>query len=189
MRGVFLHSTKLGMYLTEIPIIFLMAAAIHFNSGAEGWVKLYPLIFVSGAAIVFIFVYLFRAVVITNEEIRSFGLFSSRDKATINKNKVLLMTLKPKKKVKIELFGEDDAPELDWMKDTERRCNVNLYRDVAIGGVESIRRVMKYFGFDSSEIRSLTNGNAEKIEIDGITATRADIDGITSYSLEFTKTI
>ena len=58
MNGVFLLSTRMRMYLTEIPIIALMAAAIHFNGTADGWAKLYPLIIACGAGIVFIYIYL-----------------------------------------------------------------------------------------------------------------------------------
>lgn len=188
MNGVFLLSTRMRMYLTEIPIIALMAAAIHFNGTADGWAKLYPLIIACGAGIVFIYIYLLRAVIITNEEVRSFGAFSSKDKATISKGKTLTMTLKPKKKIKIELFGEDEAPMLDWARD-RGPCRANLYRDVAIGGEKSVKRVLRYFGMEIDDIRALISGEKERVELYGISAYRSVNTDEVSYSLDFSKTL
>ncbi len=188
MKSIFLISTKAAMYLTELPIIFLMAVAIYFNDGAEGWAKLYPLIIACGAIIVFIFIFLLRAVIISFEEVRSYGPFSSKDRAVISKGKVLTLTLKKRRKIKVELFGYDDAPMLDWAKNQGARY-ANLYRDVAIGSTGSIRKILSFFGFDKEQINALTKGENTSVQIYGIIAKSATDNGERVYSLEFTETL
>ncbi|MBQ8879833.1 MAG: hypothetical protein IJY69_03205 [Clostridia bacterium] len=188
MKSIILLSTKAAMYLTEIPIIFLMWAAIYFNSGAEGLLKLYPLIIACGAIIIFIFIYLLRAVVIGYEEVRSFGPFSSKDRAVISKGKILSLTLKRRRKIKVELFGYDDAPMLDWAKDQGARY-ANLYRDVAVGGMSAVRRVLSFFGFDKEQICSIIESEEQVVKIHGIIAKKSVSNGEAVYSLEFTETL
>ena len=189
MKNVFLLSTRLSMFLTEIPLIALVTVAIHFNESAEGWAKLYPLITVTAAAVVFIMVYLFRGVLINCEEIRSVGLFSSKDHASISKNKSLVITLMKKNKLKLELFGEDDAPGLDWLRDVGRRDYVNLYRDVAYGGIKGVRRLLSAFDFDKHQINSLLYNDCASISVFGIDCKREKTDIGDTYTLHFTETL
>jgi hypothetical protein len=53
-RKLYLFCTKPVMYLTELPMIILLAIAIAFNDTAGGLLKLYPLIITSIGVIVFI---------------------------------------------------------------------------------------------------------------------------------------
>ena len=54
MRGIAFFSSRLWVYLTELPIILLLVVAVRNNAAADNVGKLYPLIILLGAAIVFI---------------------------------------------------------------------------------------------------------------------------------------
>lgn len=191
MKKIFVFGTKLSMYLCEVPIILLLCAAIHFNDGLTNTVKLYPLIIACIAGIVFMFIYLLRGVIISGELVRSFGPFSSRDRAIINKDKTLVLTIRPKGKLKIELFGADDAPDLDWV-DKESRSNrdyVNLYRDIAIGGVGTVKRILGYFNVPSADIPAIIAGEGYEKEYTDIKVCKEKTELGDVYSIKFLRTI
>ena len=77
MKSVFLFSTKLKVFLIEIPPTVLLVPAIIYNNNVKTLMKLYPLIIALLGIIIFSAVYFFRAVKITNEEIRCVGPFST----------------------------------------------------------------------------------------------------------------
>ena len=190
MKSVIIIGTKWQMYLTELPIIALLAVAIYFNKSAEGTVKLYPLIFACSAAVIFIFIYLMRAVIITNERVRSFGPFSSKESSIINEGKTLVLTTRPHTKLKIELFGYDSAPTFDWMQNGQQELPyLNLYRDTAVGGSGTVRRVLKHFGVPKEDIDEVLSAKGFTREYDAFLLKKTQNDESESYSLEFTKTI
>ena len=80
MKKISLLSTALPMYLTELPVIYLLYVAIKYNKNVEGPFKLYPLILGLIGIAIFIFIYLFRVVVISYDTIKSIGPFSSKEK-------------------------------------------------------------------------------------------------------------
>ena len=146
------------VYLTEIPIIILFTITLHYNKYSEELTKFYPLLIFLGLVMLFILVYFFRAISISFEEIRYLGLYSSRDHAEINEGKELILTLLGKKRIKVELFGNDGKPpELSWIKDNENYTPVDIYlfRGKAIGGKRKLKSVLKYFGVDESDIETV----------------------------------
>ena len=190
MKGLFFFSTKLRMFISEIPIIILLALAIRYNPMVQTPMKLYPLIIACIAGIIFIIIYLFRAIVISNEEVRSIGLFSSRDRSIINRDKTLVLTLRPRHKIKVELFGIDDAPGLDWIdkEDVEKRYT-NIYRDITVGGTRAVRRTLVYFGLSSEEIDELISKEKMHIENDDIRVRKEKTEHGDTYSIYFKKTL
>ena len=135
-------------FLAEIPLIFLFAVCIRYNSGVETSLKLYPLMLASAAGAVFIALYFFRAIRISYSEICYIGKFSSHDRAVINKGKTLIMRLGAGSTVKVELFGNDGHPPL-YSSDSSSHSepiDINLFRGTVIGGERSVRRVLEYFG-------------------------------------------
>ena len=79
MKKTYIYATPLWMYLTELPIIFVLTLAIIHNPSAVGMAKLYPLFSLCGLALIFINLYLFRMVRISMAEVRDIGRFSPRD--------------------------------------------------------------------------------------------------------------
>ena len=194
MKKVFLFGTKLHMYLCELPIILIFASSIYFNGFVDGEVqpgRLYPLIIASGVGIVFMFVYLLRAVIISAEGVRSFGPFSSRDKAIINKDKTLVLTVRPKHRIKIELFGAADAPDFDWIKadDDDAKGDVNLYRDIAVGGNGAVSRVLSAFDVPKEDIMKMLSEDSFYGEYSIVAVTKTVTEHGPTYSVRFLKTV
>lgn len=194
MKKVFIFGTKLHMYLCELPLLLFFVLSIVFNGlsmagGTKG--GLIPLIILTGAGMIFMFIYLFRAVLISGEYVRSVGLFSSRDRAIINKDKTLVLTVRPKHRIKIELFGKDEAPELDWVtkEDEDAREYANLYRDIAIGGDNTVRRVLLFFDVPRKDIDEAISADEYSKEFSLVSLSKEKTEHGPTYSIRFLKTI
>ncbi len=150
----FLFGTKLRFFWVVIPMAALLAVAIVYNGKSEGLLKFYPLIIFLAGAIVFSFIYFFRLVGLGFDEVRTAGLFSSRERVMINEGKELIVTLLPKRKLQFEIFGNDGVlAELDWLSLDEdgKIRDINLFRAKSIGGKRAVRSILKFYGVPSKE--------------------------------------
>lgn len=179
------------MFLTELPLIALLIAAIYYNNLAEGFIKFYPLIAVLILGMIFIVIYLFRYISISEEEVRSGGLFSSRDRATVNEGKTLILTLRARKRMRVELFGNDGvAPMLDWAQGDEHEImDIYLYREKAIGGPKTAARVLRFFDIPDEDIEDAVYTDGWSKEYEAVTVSTAVVEGETEIRIKFTKTI
>jgi len=158
MKNIVLFSTRARMYLTEIPQIILLLIAVRFNDKVDSFLKLYPLIILMCGCIIFTAVYFYRAVTISFEEIRCVGIFSSHDKAIINKDKTLVITLLPKKKLKLELFGDGgDSPTFEWLR-SDGPTKINLFREKAYGTKKDVKKLLSYFEIEENDFDKILNG-------------------------------
>ena len=190
MKKVILFCTKLRFFFVEIPPILLLLIAISYNDTVDTAIKLYPLIAVSVLFIIFVFLYFFRLIIISTEEIRSAGLFSSRDSAIINKGKALIITPLKKNKLRVVLFGKSGIPDFSWAKNEGyENLEIDLYREVAVGGTATLKRIFKYFGVPSDEIKSILNTDFYKKEYKYFTLTASTENGVKEYRILFTETI
>ena len=134
MKSVYVFCTKWYVFLTEIPLAALLALTIYYNKYADNLVKFYPLI--------------------SYDEIRYIGIFSSRDKAVINKDKTVIINFLSYGRIKVRLFGSDGkAPLLDWAQNDENYTPVDifLFRGKGVGGQRAVRRILKYFEVPKDE--------------------------------------
>lgn len=191
MKFVFLFCTKLRVYLTELPVILLLAIAIHYNDGSDELFKLYPLQIFLGLVILFILVYFFRAITITYDEIRYHGLFSSRDSAVINKDKTLIITMKPARRLTVELFGNDGKlPALDWLKDSEAPpVDIFLFRGKAVGGKRTVSSVLKYFGVPAEDISEVFSKDGYTREYDDVILDVEKKEDICIFKIKMKETV
>lgn len=151
----YLFCTKVWYYLTELPLVVLLVISIYYNPMTKTTFKLIPLIIALCLGIIFIFIFFFRLIVVSHEQIRYRGWFSSRDKAVINKDKTLIITMLKGANIKIELFGNDGEPSLyESMKD-EPPIDIYLFRGRAIGGARTVRSILSYFEIPSEDITEL----------------------------------
>ena len=191
-RKIYLFCTKPVMYLTELPLIILLAIAIAFNDTAGGLLKLYPLIITSIGVIVFIFIFFFRVISLSGEEIRIIGRFTSRDSAIINKGKRLTMTLDVRDKLKLELFENDGVlPELDFLRNdpSYKPQGLNLFREKAVFGQSALRRVLRYFGISDEHICAVFSSDTYECSTQLLNLTSSSDGTVLSVSIEFTETI
>ena len=164
MKKIFLFSTKITYYWVLLPLILLLVLCLAFNSHVEHYLKLYPLMAVSVAGIVLALVYYFRGVLISYEEIKEVGRFSSHDSAIINKGKTIILYREGHSRVRVILFGNDGIkPELSWMKSTQDAPkDISLFRSRAYGGNHAIKKVLRYFGAPEEELDGFLRGDCEK---------------------------
>ncbi|MBQ8720145.1 MAG: hypothetical protein IJY65_03845 [Clostridia bacterium] len=182
--------TRLYMFLSEIPVIAFLWLAIANNDAVDLSVKLYPLQAVLIAIGVFIILFLFRMITVSNQEIRMHGLFSSKDRAIINKGKTLTVTLLRRRRIRFELFGAEEKPPFDWMKSVDYIPSaVRVFRATAIGGRYSARRLLSFFGADKDMIKDALTLDEYTRELDGITLDSRIVDGERKIKLIFNKTI
>ena len=152
----YLFGTKLRFFWVTIPMAALLAIAIIYNNKSDGLLKFYPLIVFLSGCIIFSVVYFFRMVGIGFEEVRTVGLFSSRERVVVNEGKELVITKLPAGKLDVELFGNDGVrAQLDWLvtSDDGTIPDINLFRARAIGGKRALRAILKFYGVPSKELR------------------------------------
>ena len=157
MKSIYLLSTKLWVYLTEIPVLILLWVAISSNHLSNDLFKYYPLIIFLCLAVIFIMVYFFRMISISTDEIRYHGLFSSRDSAFIKENRTLVIKLKPNRNIGLELYGDAGVePPFDWMKSEDAiHRDICLFRGRANGGAGTARRILRYFGVPEDKLEGI----------------------------------
>ncbi len=191
MKGIFLFCSRLRVYLTEIPVMIMLAITIFYNDQSTDLLKYYPLIVFLCLVIIFIAVYFFRLISITTDEVRYHGLFSSKDSAFITKDRTLKLSLHPRKSLRVELYGDaGKEPAFDWMKaeDVVHR-EICLFRGKAIGGRGSATKILKYFGVPSDILTSDAFEKGFTFEDETISVNAVSENDIPTVSISFKKTI
>jgi hypothetical protein len=154
MKNIFLFSTRFRVFLTEVPLIFLLIVSIIHNERVDVLTKLYPLIIATALLIIFIPIFFIRGVKISFDEVRDVGFFSEKNHCLINDDNTLVFTVLPKNRIKIELFGcSDDTVTYNWLKDEEPR-DINLYRARANGTENTLIRIFRYFDITDGDIEA-----------------------------------
>lgn len=209
MKGLYISGTRLAVFWTEIPLITLLVLSIIFNKYSDALYKLYPLIVFLSLAVVFCFIYFFKIIKISYDEIRYIGLFSGRDKAMINEGKTVIVKNLRHGKFSIILFGHDGFADFDWLKkdEGEEPVDIALFRGKGYGGKVAIRRILRYFGVDDQsreELIALLTAKPEEAEktsmpwkretvktyeFENVTASVPTVEGKRELHIVVTKTV
>ncbi|MBO5879859.1 MAG: hypothetical protein J6Q68_04845 [Clostridia bacterium] len=192
MKKTYLFCTRIKLYLIEIPLIILLVLTCSYNSNAQHVFKLYPLIVFLSLGIIFILVYFFRVISLSFEEVRYHGLFSSRDHAPINKDKEVILTLRGKRRLTVELFGNDGkAPELDWIKDNEnyKITDIYLFRGKAIAGKQKVKRILSYYGVDDEGRRAAIENDEFSADYEFVSLKSKKAEGVTEIRIKMKETV
>ncbi len=171
VKPMYIFASRMRSFWVLAPITLVLWLSVHFNRAADGLYKLYPLIVFSALAIVFAIVYLFRAIQISYAEIKYIGRFSSRDSATINEGKTIVIDLLPKKKVSIQLYGNEGYnPEIKWLQNDDGTPeDICLFRGKSYGGANDARRILLYFGVDVQDIEDFITSDADPRNYENVT--------------------
>lgn len=190
MKKIFLFSSRLWVFLTEIPPITLLIIAINFNSEVDTLTRLYPLIITLSALIIFIAAYFFRAVVIGYDAIKCIGPFSSKDKAIIAKEKSLVITILPKRRIRLELFGsgEDLAKSCKWLSGDEL-SSINLFRAKANGSENTVRRILNFFDVPKETFALLIEKDGYTEDFENVRVISDTVNEAKTIKIEFKNTI
>ena len=192
MKKNYLFCTRIKFYLIELPLVALLVLTCAYNSTSEHVFKLYPLIVFLSLGIIFIFIYFFRVISLSFEEVRYHGLFSSRDHAPINKDKELIFTLEKKRRLRVELFGNDGkAPELDWIKEGESYTPMDIYlfRGKAIAGKGRVKRILKYYGVSEADFSSVFSSESFQGDYEFVTLRSKKVEGKLEIRLKMKETV
>ena len=186
MKNLYLFSTKLWLFVAEIPPIILLLVSIRYNAGVENIFKLYPLIVLCALAIIFILLFFFRGIILSEDGIKSYGVFGDKDSAIIRDNSRLTLTLRSNGIIKVELFGIADSenPTYHWLKDEEAR-EVNIYRHNAIGGKRTVGRILKFYGVDPSALSDIHKSDEYTKEYPLISLEVKRTEDIKVFSIRF----
>ena len=179
MKKLFLFSTKLRYFWTIIPAVFLLIVAIIYNDDVDSVFKLYPLIVALSGVIVFMLLYFYRAVIISHDDLRCVGRFSSREYSTIKPRNSLVITVMKRKRASIELYGINDTKDFDWSSEDDA-VEINLFRARTNASPKTIEKIITYFGFTGEEAHLALSEEGYAAESDEATL-RTDVSVIEEY--------
>ena len=189
MKKTYLFCTKIGWFISLIPSIVLLIISIYYNESSTGLLKLYPLIIILSGIIIFIGMYFFRGVKINFEEIKCIGLFSSKESAVINANKTLYISILPKRKILLELYGaNDDFETYAWLK-SEEGTQINLFRAKALGNSSTVRKVLSYFDIEAEYIENAIKSENFSADCEKIKLTTETINNQKTFVIYFKETV
>ena len=190
MRTLILFGTKLYVYLIELPIILVLYGALKYNSEMTNLVRLYPLIVAAILGIIFVLIYFFNAVIITDARIKQFGVFSSRDSAIIKKDTTLRLTYLKNGNMRVELFAMQNESSLSCLNgESYVPTEANVFRERVIGKNTTARRVLKFFGVEKEHIDALIYSDLEKIETENFTLSTDVFEDKKEIKIKFKKTV
>ena len=176
--------------LISIPLALLLAAAIALNNAVDTLLKLYPLIIFSILAIIFTFVYFFRVVSLSKEEIKVIGPFSSKDCSIINEGKTLIITRRRGNRISIDLFGNNGVnADLDWLKNEQTVRDIYLFKSKVVGGTSSIIRILRYLGIDEADASEIAASDEYAKEYADYTVSVSSLEEMKEIRIKFTNTL
>ena len=176
--------------LISTPLALLLAAAIALNNAVDTLLKLYPLIIFSILAIIFTFVYFFRVVSLSKEEIKIIGPFSSKDCSIINEGKTLIITRRHGNRISIDLFGNNGVnADLDWLKNEQTVRDIYLFKSKVVGGTNSIIRILRYLGIDKTDAAEIAASDEYAKEYADYTVSVSSPEEMKEIKIKFTNTL
>ncbi len=190
MKSVYLFCTKLWVYLTELPVLILLAVAISLNGKSEETLKFYPLIIFLILAAIFIFIYFFRMISLSTDEIKVIGLFSSKDSAFIKANETLEVSLHRFGNIRFVLFGDAaETPAFEWMKaeDVAHR-EICLFRGRALGRKNTAKKILDYFALENEKLEGFEK-EGFFYEDERITVNTIRANEVLTFKIKFKITI
>lgn len=190
MKSIYFFATKFRIYLIELPLIAMLVFAAIYNNRSKELFKFYPLIIALSLGIIFIFIYFLRLVRLNNVEVRCVGLFSSKDRVTLKKDRRLVLTLRKKKRLLIEVFGIGEAPLLDWVDPNEYLdYEINVFRARAVGGKGQAKKLLKYFDIPKEDFEEILELESFEKEYESISLSAKVGEKGKEISLKFIETI
>ena len=189
-KAGYLSSIRLWALWVEIPLVLLLIWILNDNNKVEGILKLYPLLIMTIAAMIFVVVFFLRFVKISYAEIRAVGPFSSKDSVIINAGKVIKLVKQSFGKVQLSVIGHDVACGLEWMKPEDRIRDITLFKSVVYGGDLAIKYILSYYGANAADLDELVKREELSKKYDFITVTvGVGENGAKEYTIRIDETI
>jgi len=189
-KNLIFPCTVLRPFIVALPMVAILIAAIWLNGTVDTILRLYPLIAVSAFGIIFTFVYFFKIITLSKDEVKYVGVFSSRDSAVINEGKTIILTKKKRGRIRIDLFGNNGKnAELDWLKNDQTVRDIYLFRGKALGGNSAIKRTLEFFNVPAEDIIEFLSVDTLAKEYDDCTVNTELADGEKQIKIKLKKTL
>lgn len=191
MKPIYIFASRLRAFWVLVPMSIILTLSLRFNEHVDGGVKLYPLIIFSIGAIIFTFVYYFRFIAISYSEIKYIGRFTSRDSATVNEGKTLVIELLEKRRVSIRLYGNEGYnPEIKWLtNENGEHGDICLFRGKAYDGEQSAVRILLHFGIDSKDIDAILENDGFSESYENVSVSTLTENSHKVIKVRFDKTV
>lgn len=191
MKPIYIFASRLTALWVLLPMSIVLTLSVRFNDHVDGGVKLYPLIIFSIGAIIFTFVYYFRLIAISYSEIKYIGRFTSRDSATVNEGKTLVVEMLEKRRVSIRLYGNEGYnPEIKWLtNENGEHGDICLFRGKVYGGDEIAVRILLHFGVDIRDIDTILNEDGYNETYENVTVMTETENSHKVVKIRFNKTV
>ena len=191
MKPVYILATRLRVLWVLLPMSVILSLCLKVNSHTDGAMKLYPLIIFSIGAIIFTFIYYFRFISISYSEIKYIGRFTSRDSATVNEGKTLVVELLEKGRVGIKLYGNEGYnPDIKWLTNENGETgDICLFRGRAYGGVAVAERILTHFGANNGDIEEILNRDGFVKSYENVTVSTSTENEHRKIEIRFDKTV
>ena len=191
MKPVYIFAARLRTFWVLLPMSIVLTLSIRYNSFVDHWMKLYPLIIFCIGAIIFTFVYMYRFIAISYSEIKYLGRFTSRDTATVNEGKTLVIDLLEKKRVSIQLYGNEGYnPDIKWLTNEDGEAgDICIFRGKAYGKESVAIRILYHFGVDASDIDPIFEEEEFSKSYENVTVTSLIVREQKQIRIHFDKTV
>ena len=189
-KCLYFPRTILRPIIISIPPAIVLIASIIMNGFVKSPGGLYPLIISSGLVIAFTFVFFFRVVTLSTDEIKMIGPFSSKDSSVINEGKTLIITRRSFGRISIDLYGNNGVnADLDWLRDVRTVRDIYLFKSNVVGGTSAIRRTLLFFGISPEDAEMLISSKETHKEFPDYTVSVSCSEGSQEIRIKFTNTI
>jgi hypothetical protein len=188
---MYIYASRLRAFWVLLPMSIVLTLSVRYNSATSGLLKLYPLIIFSIGAIIFTFVYLYRFIAVSYSEIKSIGRFTSRDFATVNEGKTLVVDLLEKKRIGIQLLGNEGYnPDIKWLTtDEDGTADICIFRGRAYGDENIAIRILYHFGVDDDDIDQTFDEDGFEKNYENVTVTSLTVENHRQIKIHFDKTV
>ena len=191
MKPLYIYASRLRAFWVLLPMSIVLTLSLRYNNATSGLLKLYPLIIFSIGAIIFTFVYLYRFIAVSYSEIKYIGRFTSRDSATVNEGKTLVVEMLEKRRVSIRLYGNEGYnPEIKWLtNENGEHGDICLFRGKVYGGDEIAVRILLHFGVDIRDIDTILNEDGYNETYENVTVMTETENSHKVVKIRFNKTV
>ena len=189
MKSIYIYASRLRAFWVLLPMSVILTLCLRFNEHVDGAFKLYPLIIFTIGAIIFTFIYYFRFIAISYSEVKYIGRFTSRDSATVNEGKTLVIDLLEKNRVGIKLYGNEGYnPEIKWLtNESGEQGDICLFRGTSYSGEYVAMAILSYFGAD--DIGEILDTDGFKREYENVTVSSLTENSHRQIRIRINKTI
>ena len=191
MKSIYIYASRLRAFWVLLPMSVVLTLSLRFNEHVESGVKLYPLIIFCIGAIIFTFIYYFRFISISFSEVKYIGRFTTRDSATVNEGKTLVVELLEKKRVSIRLYGNEGYnPDIKWLtNENGEDGDICIFRGKAYSGERVAISVLSYFGVDADDIGTILDTDGFTKDYENVTVSSLTENSHRQIKIRINKTI